>query len=80
MDRANEISKLVGQLSNTNTGRIVISLISNGIISAVNNSKSVLPSYTYTENSFIRNKVGQDETKTHIIRGGIKSNIKSPLN
>ena len=63
--RASQLLKTVEDLSSTEAGRYCIQLISNGISSAMNNSRSRLPSFSNT--STLVSRVGQDETKTHSI-------------
>lgn len=63
--RASQLLKTVEDLSSTEAGRYCIQLISNGVTSMMNNSRSRLPAFSNSTTSI--NRVGQDETRTHSI-------------
>jgi hypothetical protein len=58
-----------GSFINTDVGKIVLTMVSNGIVSLVNNSQAELPATV--ENSVLVNAVGEDKTKVDIIRFNI---------
>ena len=66
LEKAKNIAKFAGDLVKTKAGPITLYLISNGISSAINNAKSIVPGYS--ENRTLTDKIGEDETKVYILR------------
>lgn len=75
LSKAKLLLKLANSFVNTDTGKIVLTILSNGIVSLVNNSQPELPATV--ENSVLVNAVGEDKTKVIIVRLniGFKSSI-----
>ena len=66
LGKAHEMLKLSSDLSHMQVGNLVLTIVSNGIISALNNSKLDLPGYI--QNSMKSSGQQDDLTKVHLVR------------
>lgn len=66
LSRAHDMLKVTSDLSNLPAGKMILTIVSNGILSALNNSKSDLPGYI--QNSVKSTGQQDDSTKVHVVR------------
>ena len=66
LGKAHDILKMTSDLSSTVAGKLILTVVSNGISSALNHSKSDLPAYV--QNSVKSTGQQDDSTKVHVVR------------
>lgn len=64
LDKAQKVIQLLNENMNTPVGKLILGVVSNGIVALANNAKAELPTYTVKLNTGSLT----DETRVHIIR------------